>query len=195
MWTLSKINFICPPLTASWFNHQLQPSTDTYFVLLFVFETHTRRSSLEPFAVVRPGLVGLVLHHLCCQSSSARKRQKSVGKSQNLDPTRPEERTFGSPSKWEGRSSVSPRNLLSLTFFRDLVPVTKCEVGSFIPGQCQTASGRILYRPRRFSAAVNKHNTRISLTSVFSGQLAADLRAAQQAACLPPRYTELHVHH
>lgn len=43
-----------------------------YLVLFFVLEAQTRRSSLEPLSVVRPGLVGLKLHHLYYYPTSRR---------------------------------------------------------------------------------------------------------------------------
>lgn len=46
-----------------------------HLVLFLGSKTQTRRSSLEPLAVICPGLVWFKLHHLYYQSSRARKRK------------------------------------------------------------------------------------------------------------------------
>lgn len=116
-----------------------------------------------------------------------------MGKAKIWTPPGAEEGGFGCDSR--GAGAAYPLKFTQLLLLQ-LVPVTTRELGPFSPGQCPNASGRILYNlPWWFSAAVNTHGSINSLTSVVGEQLAADLRAAQQAACQLPRYNEFYVHH
>lgn len=117
-------------------------ASTSYLVLFLVFEAQTRRSSFESFAVVRPGLIGLKLHHIYTPIVESQEMPKKVlwGKAKTWiqpDTTSPFERVrdreFGETAANPLRelSSNSPGYTVSFRF-----------IHSRDTRQCQAASGR-----------------------------------------------------
>lgn len=151
-----------------WFNFT------AYLVLCFVFETQTRRSPLEPFDVVRPGLVGLKLHHI---EAFFFRRQGSVGKS-------------GFNQSLIKVLSVISNNIAA--WLLQTLPDKPCSwsIHSCAPSARQAASGVVLYLLCCFSAAVNTQTG--SHHAVVAELRPADLRAAQQQARQSPPYIRVY---
>lgn len=117
----------------------------THLILRLVFETQTRRSLLEPFAVVRPRLIGFELHHLYV----SRRRWLC--------------RRVWFECVWGNRKrstkSLGGEKLPKSSQLPHTVPATACGVAPFIAGQCA---------PRWLRAAVGNRSNKRAHTSVVA---------------------------
>lgn len=140
----------------------------SYLVLFFVLETQTRRSSLEPLAIVSPRLIWLKLHHIS-QSSSARKRENVEEKKSTIWIQQDELVSAVSRSV---RAAADPPQYSQALL--QIIPVIKwCALFSFSFWSYILPTMVVL---RRCQNACSYN----SLTSVVSERRPADLRAAQQ---------------
>lgn len=116
----------------------------THLILLLVFETQTRRSPLEPFAVVRPRLIGFELHHLYV--SKRRWLCRRVWFEWGGDRKR-------------STKSLGGEKLPKSSQLPHTVPATACGVAPFIAGQCA---------PRWLRAAVGDRSNKRTHTSAVA---------------------------